>query len=470
MKVLSSIISLSLYQTVVSAIGKDEDPVSSFISQRRNLLLKNAAKYGVTRSSISSKAPDAKAKQNVKAILSSLHGKQGSDGSACSDAYEKMYSVFNPDLYVFDDSDYTMIDGINAVFFSSSDESKFNTFSSTCEALDGRVEFINLVADNCYDEKYDEDFNPTGELDYLSPLGSLYHQPDCTPNACSTDDEVVNTLETFYYAGEYGDKCKFSIEISDQETTEEKIECIQATVDIFFDETLWSDEFLDTKFGYDEETNMVFWIGSDEDLASFDTTCQGLGGSTYLTSSSSDKCYYYFGNDDYFEDEEDSLVADWIRLPDCLPKTCASTKDAVDVLEKIWSPPNCDSLKIKLDIPNGCKDSGVKMLLKRDGVTKKRGCEWILRKEALREKRCGLKEVASHCPSTCNEVTTPNSCEEYSCEDSKMKWARWGKHDKTVLDCDWVKKNPDKRCKRSGVAATCRKTCGYKSDFLDCSS
>lgn len=465
MKVLSSIISLSLWQTVVSAAGHDEDPVSSFISQRRNLFLKNAAKHGVTRSSISSKESDANAKENMKAFLSSLHGKKVSDSTACSDAYEKMYEAYYFDLDIFEFAFYEVImDGIYT--FSIEDQSAFDTYTDACEALDGRVMFLNYLADSCYYEKYDEDFNPTGEVYYTQPLETLYHMPDCIPNACSTNKEIANTLESMFDPTDYGDNCNLKIEVSEEETTEEKLGCINATVEILFDETMWTDEFFNSTVDYDEDTNTMSWIGSDEDLASFDTACQALDGSTYLTSASSDECYYY----DYYEEKFlEEKFADWIRLPDCIPNTCSSTKDAVDTLEMLYGTPNCDSLKIKLDIPSGCKDSGVKMLLKRDGVTKKRGCEWILRKEALREKRCGLKEVASHCPSTCHEVTTPNSCEEYSCEDSKMKWTRWGKHEK-VLDCDWVKEHPEKRCKKKGVAATCRKTCGYKSDFLDCSN
>ena len=53
----------------MSAAGHDEDHVASFISQRRNLVLKNAATYGVTRSSISSKASDTKAKGKMLALL-----------------------------------------------------------------------------------------------------------------------------------------------------------------------------------------------------------------------------------------------------------------------------------------------------------------------------------------------------------------------------------------------------------------
>lgn len=108
------------------------------------------------------------------------------------------------------------------------------------------------------------------------------------------------------------------------------------------------------------------------------------------------------------------------------------------------------------------------MLLKRDGITKKRSCSWIAKNEDKRSLRCSLKEVASHCPNACNSVTTPNACEEFVCQDSMMEWVRWGFDE--PLNCDWVKVNPERRCAMNGVKATCRQTCEYANDFITCPS
>ena len=108
------------------------------------------------------------------------------------------------------------------------------------------------------------------------------------------------------------------------------------------------------------------------------------------------------------------------------------------------------------------------MLLKRDGITKKRNCSWVASNEDKRSLRCSLKEVASHCPNACNSVTTPNACEEFACQDSMMEWVSWGFDE--PLTCDWVKVNPERRCEMYGVKATCRQTCEYANDFVTCPS
>jgi len=96
-----------------------------------------------------------------------------------------------------------------------------------------------------------------------------------------------------------------------------------------------------------------------------------------------------------------------------------------------------------------CVDSSLKMLL-----NKKKGCPWVARKNT--EQRCRIKNVASHCPVTCDVCST--------CTDSNLKFQVPGiQRSKT---CRWVGRKPDKidrRCSITGVRQTCQATCRYCS-------
>jgi len=114
-------------------------------------------------------------------------------------------------------------------------------------------------------------------------------------------------------------------------------------------------------------------------------------------------------------------------------------------------------------VGGSCKDSGTKFLLTTDqGVRKKRSCNWVGKNNS--DKRCGYKNVASHCPDTCNQ------CAAYKCADSARKFVKWGKNDKPK-SCDWVKRKPNKlahRCDMKGFRATCRASCNYVGNGLSC--
>lgn len=96
-----------------------------------------------------------------------------------------------------------------------------------------------------------------------------------------------------------------------------------------------------------------------------------------------------------------------------------------------------------------CVDSTLPMRFKRKNKT----CAWAGRKNT--EKRCNMRQVASHCPLTCGKC--------FTCSDSYFKFRIPGKG---IRDCKWVGRVPDKRdsrCSIAGVRETCQAICGYCS-------
>ncbi|GFH51681.1 predicted protein [Chaetoceros tenuissimus] len=170
------------------------------------------------------------------------------------------------------------------------------------------------------------------------------------------------------------------------------------------------------------------------------------------------------------------------------------------------------------DSPGVCKDSGCaveriadfsgRKLQAAVGSITTRSCKWVGRKNTT--KRCSYKYMTSHCPDTCG------TCSLYQCSDSLATFYLWqsdketcaslaaltdvkiekfcryktvagkcpvtcgacSKSDKDCADSDKefrlkTKKrtcthvaNKPKLCNKNGVAATCRKTCGYSNTEL----
>ncbi|GFH59960.1 hypothetical protein CTEN210_16436 [Chaetoceros tenuissimus] len=121
-----------------------------------------------------------------------------------------------------------------------------------------------------------------------------------------------------------------------------------------------------------------------------------------------------------------------------------------------------------LDDDQQCVDSlSTFKKIRKNGKINVRDCEWIKAKPEKLNRRCQKESNASHCPEACQK------CANYDCKDStrKFMYIRDGKDDKEI-DCDWLKKKPSKlakRCEKDIFKTTCRETCSFVNELIDCS-
>jgi len=78
---------------------------------------------------------------------------------------------------------------------------------------------------------------------------------------------------------------------------------------------------------------------------------------------------------------------------------------------------------------------------------RKISCDWV-KKNPVR--RCKRRGVSSHCPITCD------ACKKFGCEDSDRRFKLGDRNRK----CRYFKGDPEK-CDDEGASETCRKTCRY---------
>ena len=94
---------------------------------------------------------------------------------------------------------------------------------------------------------------------------------------------------------------------------------------------------------YDETTNTLTWVTTDEQLVKFTTLCEAYGGTAYLTSATygSNDCYY-LDFDDYFGDEENdnSVIPNYVDYLDCFPNTCEEAEPGF-LLSVLYRYPGC---------------------------------------------------------------------------------------------------------------------------------
>lgn len=121
------------------------------------------------------------------------------------------------------------------------------------------------------------------------------------------------------------------------------------------------------------------------------------------------------------------------------------------------------------DPPFGeCRDSSLPIIDFVDSTSLKR-CKLVLNTNETNS-YCSMKEVASHCPLSCDE--TEHSCSKYRCTDSNNMFEIKGKNGKKKLKkCSSLFRNKmgqsvngrrlDKLCAKKGIRSTCRSTCGY---------
>jgi hypothetical protein len=98
-----------------------------------------------------------------------------------------------------------------------------------------------------------------------------------------------------------------------------------------------------------------------------------------------------------------------------------------------------------------CFDSELRIGFKPEKENKKkfRSCETIDRSD------CSTVGIADSCPSICGACNL--------CEDSPFKFKVKGR--KRKWDCNFVKKNAEKRCTKPGVMHLCRRTCNVCNDL-----
>jgi hypothetical protein len=137
--------------------------------------------------------------------------------------------------------------------------------------------------------------------------------------------------------------------------------------------------------------------------------------------------------------------------------------------EKNTSPTSAPSRSPSaLDDDQQCVDSlSTFKKIRKNGKINIRDCEWIKAKPEKLNRRCQKESNASHCPETCQQ------CANFDCKDStrKFMYIRDGKDDKEI-DCAWLKKKPTKlakRCEKDIFKTTCRETCSFVNDLIDCS-
>ncbi len=106
-----------------------------------------------------------------------------------------------------------------------------------------------------------------------------------------------------------------------------------------------------------------------------------------------------------------------------------------------------------------CEDSPRRFILNG----RPRSCAWVRQHGLGPDKiamRCSKKSIATHCPASCGR------CNASACKDSKMKFELWNG---SIKSCAWVGQTESKieqRCVKpySGIARTCRSTCGLCLD------
>lgn len=82
----------------------------------------------------------------------------------------------------------------------------------------------------------------------------------------------------------------------------------------------------------------------------------------------------------------------------------------------------------------------------------KRTCNWVAKNPS---KRCMKSYVSTHCPLTCDSME--DSCA--TCADSKKKFFL---KNGAMKGCWWVRqKNTEKRCAKNGVGSSCQATCEF---------
>lgn len=118
--------------------------------------------------------------------------------------------------------------------------------------------------------------------------------------------------------------------------------------------------------------------------------------------------------------------------------------------------------------PVECVDSPFDMIHGRQ--EKQRSSNWVRNKLS---QRCANDSIASHFPSTCNEVRS--SCDEFGCEDSLKEFVVEVYNDNgDVIDEEWYTcemgcEDPEFYCSFDGVPETCRKLCGYcTGEYAEC--
>ncbi|GFH47091.1 predicted protein [Chaetoceros tenuissimus] len=234
-------------------------------------------------------------------------------------------------------------------FFTwSGDEDFLTEFTAKCEAgVDGTVVFANTIYDECYyrdpcsDDFEDPDCDREA-IDYSDPFGSSANLPECVPKTCSSTEEWIDGLDRFFSSNEEDD-CQVTVEISDGPgdviCIQNLFELAMNVLDIVYDDPLYPNGTYGSE-SYDETTNTLTWVTTDEQLANFTTFCESFGGTAYLTSGTygSNDCYYMYFDDDY--EHDNMMVPNYVDYLDCFPNTCGEAEPEL-LLSILYRIPGC---------------------------------------------------------------------------------------------------------------------------------
>ena len=250
---------------------------------------------------------------------------------------------------------------------------------------------------------------------------NYYDVPQCLPYSCTFDQEMLTEIyEKLYWDNEDDD---YDYHYDDDfhpgdDYTHTPLDD-QAPVDDAVDDGHWGDDYISVDDGHWEDDYITVDDGHWGD--DYITVDDGHWGDDYITV-----------DDGHWED--DYITVDDSNYPMCTLLNITFSGLGDDEHEK-------------------CVDYAYSFVFKnKKGHFRTETCEWVANNDR-KNKLCKLPEVKEACPSTCS------ACCIDSTDDFLIN--------KKPRNCEWVKLNPEKRCKRNAMK-NCVSTCDPKCTAEQC--